>query len=219
MRRYRAKKKKYSAQRMTRSVAPKPSTKDPAVRQRRCRTNSREVGDATLEKDGWQVFRKQWQPKEAKSVASSMRRICNRYKGSRDHRLRFDKRRLAIPVAEFPPRVGKAAIEMTNSLFKAQELSGKIVKRNIVGIVSWTGSRRQDDHVDTQDRTAFSVLHIMSQRELCIGRTKITLDARDVVVMKGGVCHAGAEHTYKNSSMLIHVPVGYDEQFTAVCSK
>ena len=105
------------------------------------------------------------------------------------------------------------AIEVTNSL----GLPGTITEPNIACIVTHQGSERQSDHVDTKDIGAFSVLHMMTDRTIWIGSKQYGLKARDVLVMKGGLCHAGAEHTKHHPSMMLHVPVGYGDKYTFPC--
>ena len=103
---------------------------------------------------------------------------------------------------------------MTNSL----KLPGKITEPNIACIVTHKGSTKQSDHVDTHDTGAYSVLHMMTNRTIWVGSTQFVVKARDVLVMKGGVCHAGSAHTKDRPSMMLHVPVGYNETFTHICN-
>ena len=141
--------------------------------------------------------------------------MCN--KASADqYKLRQDcPRRLAFPISLFKPNVLEKVINETESLL----LPGCIVRENIVCIVAHNGAKRQSDHVDTRVTQAYSVLHIMSQRYIHIGSELVKLRAGDVLVMQGGTCHAGAEHTMDKPTMLIHVPIGYVETTTKPCRK
>ena len=121
---------------------------------------------------------------------------------------------MSFPIDMFYESVKKTAIEVTNSL----ELPGKITEPNIVCIVTHRGSEKQLDHVDTHNTGAYSVLHMMTSRTIWVGSKQYAVKARDVLVMKGGVCHAGAAHTKDHPTMMLHVPVGYKDILTSICN-
>ena len=58
---------------------------------------------------------------------------------------------------------------------------------------------------------------MMTDRTIWVGSKQHGLKALDVLVMKGGTCHAGAQHTKYRPTMMLHVPVGYDTEITYVC--
>ena len=210
---YEVKRKKFKTQRKTRTEVPHCSKKPSAIRKRRSRMKLANPYSAALDRDGFQVYRELWTETDNKNVCNYLRKVCKGYKGSKDYQLRYDANKLSLPIEIFHRAVKRTAIEVTNSL----GLQGKITEQNIVCIVTHQGSKKQSDHVDTNDTGAFSVLHIMSDRTIWIGSEQYGLKARDVLVMKSRLCHAGAAHTKFRPTMMLHVPVGYTTNFTYVC--
>ena len=208
-----AKTKKFKSQRITRADKPRLSQTSSAVRKRRSRMVVKEPYSATLEHDGFRVYRQRWTKSENTGICHYLRQVCKEKKGSKDHHLRRDPHKLSFHIDLFHQAVKKKAIEVTNSL----ELPGKITEPNIACIVTHRGSTKQNDHVDTRDTGAYSVLHMMTNRTIWVGSTQYVVKARDVLVMKGGVCHAGAAHTKDHPTMMLHVPVGYKDILTSIC--
>ena len=159
------------------------------------------------------MFRKRWSDTQNKNVCKYLRKVCDDNKQSKEYTLRRDPQKLSVPIDMFHRAVKKTAMEVTKSL----GLQGKITEPNIVCIVTYEGAKQQSDHVDTEDTGAFSVLHLMTDRTIWVGSKQYGLKARDVLVMKGGLCHAGAEHTKSRPTMMLHVPVGFDPKFTHIC--
>jgi hypothetical protein len=208
---YNVKKKKFESPRKTRTEVPCQSKTASAIRKRRSRMKLADPYSATLDSDGFQVFRKKWRC--VKNICKYLRKVRNEYKGSKDHKLRRDPDKLSLPIDIFHDSVKNTAIKVTKSL----GLKGNITEKNIVCIVTYQDAKQQQPHVDTHDTRAFSVLHMMTDRTIWVGSKQYGLKARDVLVMKGGLCHAGAEHTMERPTMMLHVPVGYDTKFTFVC--
>ena len=131
--------------------------------------------------------------------------------------LQDDMNRIAWPQSLFSKTVMRMIIEKTKKLFPA---GTKIMEKSIVAIAAYKGARQQKTHVDTKDRTAFSVLHIVHNRMFHItqfGDKPFKLNRGDIVVMKGNVCHAGAKHVGRKKSVLFHVPVGYKDTNIHAC--
>ena len=212
---YRAKKKKFRARRETRSTVSKLSMKPAAVRKR----NSRHLWDnpytATLARDGFQVHQNVWTDSRAKSVNKCLRKVCDKFKGTGEYKLRLDPNKLAIPIKLFSSSVKNAAIEFTKSIGLS---STAIVEKNIVCIVTYCGAKKQAHHVDSFKRNAMSVLHIMSRRTIWVEGVEYKLRTGDVVVIGSGVCHAGSAHPHTTPSLMLHVPIGYDEVHTYACN-
>jgi hypothetical protein len=96
----------------------------------------------------------------------------------------------------------------------------QIMEENIVAVAACNGARKQSFHVDTKEKKAFSVLHILNARMFHItqfGEKPFKLMRGGIVVMKGNVCHAGAAHMMRRKSVLFHVPVGYTDTNTQAC--
>ena len=94
------------------------------------------------------------------------------------------------------------------------------MEENIVAIAAYNGAKKQKPHVDTKNKKAFSVLHILNTRMFHItqfGERPFKLMRGDIVVMKGNVCHAGAAHIGKKKTVLFHVPVGYKDTNIQAC--
>ena len=199
----------------TRALAGKTTLTKSAASMRRRRALSRQDLRATLKKDGWQVYRKKWADNQVKGVCKQLRGVCKGASAA-EFKLRADcEKRLAIPINKFEPTVLAKVITQTESL----SLPGCIVCDAITCILARNGARRQSAHVDTRATAAYSVLHVMSQRYIHIGKKLIKLGAGDVLVMQGGTCHAGAAHTLVKPSMLIHVPIGFTETTTRPCQE
>ena len=205
--------KMFKSQRKTRAKGPRQSEKDAAIRKRRSRLNLANPYSATLARDGFQVYRDQWTTQSSSNICKYLREVSREHIGSKYHELRRDPHKLSFHVDLFHKAVKQKAIEVTNSL----GLSGTIAEQNIVCVVTHQGAKKQSDHVDTNDIGAFSVLHMMTGRTIWIGNKQYEVKARDVLVMKGGLCHAGAEHTKERPSMMLHVPVGCDDIYTFPC--
>ena len=164
---------------------------------------------ATLDIDGYQVFTGLWHPHDAQAAIEAIRNI-----GGESYGLRIsDPLRKATPEDDLPLAVVFAALHHTACL----GLEGDVTQENIVCIPAFTGATRQSDHIDTANPDAFTVLHILNTRFLHVAGDYVRLEAGDVVVMRGGVCHAGAAHNLDTPSYLIHVPVGFNEGFTRPC--
>ena len=198
----------------TRATAVQPAVTKGAASMRRRRAVSGRDKVATLGKDGWQVFKAHWLPNQVKGVCKQLRVVCKSASAG-DYELRAgEAKRLAIPIGHFDPSVKTKVVNKTESL----QLPGRIVTGNIVCILARPGAQRQSDHVDTRVGTAYSVLHVMTKRYINIGDELIELGAGDVLVMRGGTCHAGAKHDMGRPSMLFHVPIGYMETTTKTCT-
>ena len=179
--------------------------------QRACSTTTH----ATLEKDGWQVFAARWCSTKVKNLARQLRAVCKTATAEQYQLRAACDKRLSIPISKFRPSVLNKVMEETESL----NLPGAAVRDNVVCILARTGAKRQSDHVDTRLATAYSVCHVITQRyiHVGVGGELCKLNAGDVLVLRGGTCHAGAEHTLLKPSMLIHVPVGYHDTTTLPC--
>ena len=207
------KKKKFTSQRKTRADVPRQSKTASAIRKRRSRVELADPYLATLARDGFQVFREWWNSSKNKNVCKYLRNVCAENKESKEYTLRGDANKLSFPIHIFHNVVKETAIEVTSSL----GLQGKITEQNIACIVTHQGAKKQSDHVDTEDTRAFSVLHMMTDRTIWVGSKQYGLKDLDVLVMKGGICLAGAQHTKYRPTMMLHVPVGYDKEITYVC--
>lgn len=183
-----------------------------------CLRRSKHLTDgaqASMENEGWQVFRNVWEAPRAQAVCRLLREGC-RHKSPDLFQTRMDcKLRLSIPMHLFQKQVADEVVSVTRSLGVSD--LGRIDVKTLRCIVAHPGAKRQADHVDSKDRTFRSVLHIMSRRFFHVGGEHIKLNAGDVVVMRGGVCHAGAAHDLKRPSYLVHVPVGKEPQNTSPC--
>ena len=207
-----AKRKAFVGRRKTRNNTSLSQTPQ-AIAKRRCRQTIHDPSFATLASHGFQVFPKAWTLSDNKNVCNYVRKYIKEAKPMTGLELRSDPHRLAYPITYFHERAKNTAIKVTKEL----GLEGEIVEKNIVCIVVSNGSVKQADHADTYEEGGLSVLHILTNRTLWIGDSLYRLNARDVLVLQSGKCHAGAKYTKSKPSMLIHVPIGYDTKFTYTC--
>lgn len=205
------KKKKTFKKKKTRASVPPLSTNHPSVLRRGARALSKASGKLSVE--GWQVYQRVWSKSECARLRFLFEPIIKEAKETpKKFALQLDPKRLAMPVDSLPEEVTKKAMEKTKGL-----VQGDITQQNIVSIVALQGAIKQRPHVDTKNKKAFSVLHIISRRNLYIQGKSYKLNQGDVVVMKGNVCHAGAEHDYIQKSILLHVPVGFTNVHISAC--
>ena len=170
------------------------------------------VNEANLEEHGWQVFRGVWTKYEADAAVKNVNKISKTLNPV-DYNIRGDKKRLSVPFELISKTHADRALEKT-----ALCVSGNPTKKRVIGIVSFPGAVEQNDHVDTVDKKAISVLHALTSRYFHVGIHLIKLNAGDVIAFKGGVCHKGASNNSTFCSIALHVPVGFDNNnFTSPC--
>ena len=93
-------------------------------------------------------------------------------------------------------------------------------------IVSRKGAREQHKHVDSESEQAFSFLFALSRRYVHVDdkhsgiQRLLRLDAGDLLILRGGTCHAASPHPLQRISTLVFVAYNFDtNNATTFCSK
>ena len=217
----------------TRSAAknmlPVPSKRQLAT-QRMTGVDPANLGD--MEKWGWQVFPKQWDRQDLRAMQAQAKKIFHKLETEYEDfeeqfYLRYnDKKRLSISGHYLGANKFRVAEVIARKLLPAPaDPAAKLplIEERCQLIVSRNGTKMQAWHVDTKKKGAFSVLHALNIRWFYIrdrrGRHKLKMSPGSVIVFRGGVCHAGAEHTKDTPSFALHQPFGFTNSDTSWCSK
>ena len=117
----------------------------------------------------------------------------------------------------------KLFFAVSTAVAAALHLPGR--PREISIIISKTGARDQDKHVDADGRRAFSFLFALTRRYIHVvdqdsGIARLVrLDAGDLLILRGGTCHGASRHPLRRSSTLVFVAFNFNaENATTFCS-
>jgi hypothetical protein len=189
-------------------------------------TSLRDWEDGSLEKLGWKIFRGRWSVNDAIAAQRMMLKKGDNLRHSEDLCLRGDCNRIQLNESHLTGGVVARAKNVTD-LLKLKSDKGRLLKcrqTQLIGIASYPGALRQDRHVDTNVANGYTVLHALSTRLFHVdcGFTELVLvelHAGDVIVLKNGVCHAGAANEKKTAACAIHVPLGWKDIHTHPCTR